>query len=178
MTIKDAIIAHACWKARDVAIAEAFGVSREFVRQIRRELGKPDPKTKHIRTPRGVAFAAWATENKERLASMNFSQMVEEFGPIASSNAHSILTALGVKFQPAPKKQYSNSTICPYNHMNWSLSNGKLASIWGCTRLYVMMRRSQLGLGGAKSIRDITDGDIEKELAAAKLWREKRAVSP
>lgn len=114
------------WRKQDIDIAREFGYTRERVRQVRRKLGKPDPKTKHWSKRQHEVCRAVQALN----GTIVTSRELKEIG-IQTATAR----RYGAKVRNITQEERSLETQSrPYHLMNWKLPNADLEDIWHVRR--------------------------------------------
>lgn len=115
------------WRERDVDIAKHLKITRERVRQKRKELNQPESPHKHMSSLR-LELQQWIKHNRSRIAKLTVAEITAELQQQPSAGLITqILKEHKLKAKrPAPKnKKY------PWERVNWLLPNKDIECVWG-----------------------------------------------
>jgi len=139
------------WKKQDIVIAKKMKLTRERIRQVRRELGHPTALLQHAQTgKRGSVSAAvrgimgWSGKMTARqicVSVLNRKPTKNNLGAI-----YQVCAGAGFKVKPAPPPALWHER-CP---VNWDLSNKDLTDIWGLSGNLVANTRCQFNKPSSK----------------------------
>lgn len=124
------------WSLRDIEIAQRTGLTRERVRQVRRDLQKPESPNKGIHTSvlkRNAVLDACA-RRRQPLSSKDLSVMLG-----TSQQAAAII------LKNYPYRKVLNNRKHPWEAFNWDLPTRDLAEIWNVRAQSVSNQRARYG---------------------------------
>ena len=174
------------WTCQDVEIARVIGCSREYVRQVRKALGRkespahkqqPETKCGEIRAKLKAYLEA---NGAQRLSSMTLSEISEAIGVEDVRPYYYLLSKLGIAYKRASS---GGRQSLPWAELDWRLGNKTLFSIWwsatGRPKHYVSIssRRSFLSKGRAtlSGGEEFADA-VAKESMKAAYWAKARGL--
>jgi len=126
------------WEQRDAVIARKVGVSREWVRQLRKANGAgPCAAGRPLHQ-----FKEFIKSEGSRLQTLTVSQIAKESrAQISVATARRVLKCAGISWA-RPSSRWS--------HLDWRLPNRELAAIWGLREVRMSNIRSRLKVGSAR----------------------------
>lgn len=128
-------------QTKDVDIARQFGVTRERIRQLRAQLGKPDCMVKGLGS-KAIEVLRWVRENRESLNGKSMrevSELVPHTGMVRSQ-VYELLHRTDVVFGPDVRKTYKGFN---WDVLNWKLPNIVLGLIYGFPEYRIAITRNQ-----------------------------------
>lgn len=128
-------------QTKDIDIARQFGVSRERVRQLRAQLGKPDCQVSRL-GQKAVAVLNWAKQNREGLDGKSIRDISElvPHGGISRDQVYQLLRRTDIKFGPDTRRSYRGFN---WDALNWKLPNIVLALIYGFPEYRIATTRNE-----------------------------------
>jgi Fe2+ or Zn2+ uptake regulation protein len=124
------------WTQTDRELSHRLGLSRERIRQIRREQGIADPPFKHLQQPT-IAFRLWLRQNRARAGALTAEQLATESGCKLHRETiarHMLAEGIAWVWRSQARPDY-------WLYCNWALPSWDLADIWGrSTRRFAIWR--------------------------------------
>jgi hypothetical protein len=124
------------WSKSNAELADAAGLSRERLRQIRQRVGAPKPTHLHHRVRKSAEALQWAKDNLEKLKGLSLSELGRKYG-LSRWQGSAVY-----QFLKPFLRNGRHATKHPWDLMNFSLPNGDLARIWRLPYSQVASHRS------------------------------------
>jgi hypothetical protein len=160
------------WSRQDTEIARVLNLSRERIRQKRRELGKPDAESKHSK-PTMLQLREWVRANRESLSGLILVAMVQRAASAGIEATVPTMRAVAISEGVTVGKASSVYTLVPWDRVNWGMPNKAIAEAWRVRTHRVSQYRSTHLLGPATISRKSQECEIAAaaERAKADEWR-------
>lgn len=165
------------WTKQDAELSRELGPSREYVRIMRRKLGKQKPATfhRHVRT---VVYERQLSANAQAFANRTLQEIIEMLEPKpakAKKVSKTLISRLLNKLQIPWKRDYA--VQFPWDQMNWDLPNAELEEIWKVSFNGVARHRSRKQLQAARwDIRFGQNKDVPELKAAIEAEKQKAQI--
>ena len=125
------------WSKQDVELADELDRSRERIRQIRQELGAPQPAHPRRRR-RTVAALKWAKDNLDKLRGLSGAELKRQYGLDAPWRKGSLYRLLKPVLRDGKLIRKHR-----WDLMDFSLPSSDLERIWRLPRNTAVMYRSR-----------------------------------